>query len=722
MTVQTRRPVIDSWALAGLAFLLTAGISLAALLPYFTQLNQAGLQAGDVAPQDVVAPYQLTYDSPIMTEREQAAAASAVEAVYTAVDTSVARRQLDRLRVSLNFITSVREDVYASLEQQLADLEAMEAITLEPQTAEILLLLSDSRWEAIQGEAISVLEQVMRTTIRDNSLETALYNLPTLVSLSLPEDQVKLVVDLVKAFVTPNSFYDAAATEQARLAAVERIITVRRTYVAGETIVLRGQLLTDEQIEALAAYDLLVEPGNWRELASGLLLSLMVLAYFGLYFRRHPEFLTDIRKPLVITLLFLTVILAARLIIPGHTLVPYFYPAVAFSLTMTVLFGPSPALVMTLPLAVLIAYDLPRPLELTLYIVMGSFFGVLTLQHAHRITMFFISGTLVGLSGLSVLLIYRLPDPTSDLVGLLTLAGGAMVNGLGSAAISLILQFFLAGYLDTISPLQLIELTRPDHPLLKFMLRHAPGTYQHSLQVSNLAEQAAERIGADVMLVRVGALYHDAGKALNPGFFIENQPPGEINPHDDLDPLISSATIVRHVTDGLELARRYRLPRRIQDFISEHHGRLLTSYQYVRAVKNNGGDESKVDAERFRYPGPSPRSPETALLMLADGCEARVRAERPRNEVELRTVVKKQVDGRVGLGELKDSGLTLGQLETIIDSFTATLRGVYHPRIEYPKLEGKPETAEPPAAGLPAGEEMPGKETIGEAPGTVQKD
>lgn len=697
MSEHVQRPAQNKWALAGLAFLVAVGTIFAALLPYLNQLNQAGLQAGDVAPQDLVAPYLLAYDSAILTERERAAAASAVEPVYSAVDTNVARRQLDRLRVTLNFITSVREDQYASLEQQLVDLSALEAITLDSQTAEKIVLLTDSRWEAIQEEATLVLEQVMRRTIRDDNLDAAVYSLPTLVSLSLPEEQASLVVELVSAFVAPNIFFDTVGTEKARQEAVTRILTVRRTYIAGETIVLRGQLLTEEQIEALAAYDLLIEPGTWQELLSGLLLSLIVLAYFGLYLQRHPELVRDFRKSLVIAFLFLFFVLAARLIIPGHTLLPYFYPAVALTMTLTVLFGPSLALVVTLPAAVLIAYDLPRPLELTLYIVMSSFFGVITLQHARRILMYFISGALVGLSGLTILLIYRLPDPATDVMGLVSLSGGAMVNGMGSAAVTLILQFFLAGYLDMISPLQLMELTRPDHPLLQFMLRHAPGTYQHSLQVANLAEQAAESIGADVMLVRVGALYHDSGKSLNPGFFIENQPPGEINPHDDLDPTVSSATIVRHVTDGIELARRYHLPRRIQDFILEHHGRMTTTYQYVRAVKAAGGDESKVDADRFRYPGPSPRSQETALLMLADGCEARVRAERPRNETEIRAVIKKQIDTRLAIGELKDSGLTLGQIEKIIDSFTATLRGVYHPRIEYPKLETQPETPTQPA-------------------------
>jgi hypothetical protein len=678
--------VKDTWKQVGLAILMIAGTILAALLPYLGQLNQAGLQAGDVVPQDIVAPYLLAYDSAILTEQQRVAAASAVDPIFTSVDTSVARRQLDRLRLALAYITSVREDQYASLEQQLSDLNALEAITLDAQIAEQLLLLSDSRWLAIQDEATQVLEQVMRTTIRDTNLDNTIRNLPTLVSLSLPEEQVNLVVELVAAFVAPNSFYDAIKTEQARQEAMTRIVTVRRTYVAGETIVLRGQLLTAEQYEALEAYDLLVEPGNWQDLTSGLLLSLMILMYFGLYLQRHPELLADTRKPLTIVLLFLSIVLVGRLTIPGHTLLPYLYPAVALSMTLTVLFGPSLALIVALPMAVLIAYDLPRPLELTLYVMMGSFFGVLGLQHARRLIMFFISGGLVGLAGLSVLLIYRLPDPATDLVGMLTLGGGAIANGVASAVVSLVLQFFLAGYLDMISPLQLIELTRPDHPLLQFMLRYAPGTYQHSLQVANLAEQAAERIGADVMLVRVGALYHDAGKALNPGFFVENQPPGEINPHDDLDPLVSSATIIRHVTDGIELARRYRLPRRIQDFILEHHGRMLTYYQYVRAVQEKGGVESEVDASRFRYPGPSPRSPETALLMLADGCEARARAERPRDEGELRTLIQNQVDTRAKVGELKESGLTLGDLEKIVDSFTATLRGVYHPRIDYPKL------------------------------------
>jgi hypothetical protein len=238
--------------------------------------------------------------------------------------------------------------------------------------------------------------------------------------------------------------------------------------------------------------------------------------------------------------------------------------------------------------------------------------------------------------------------------------------------------------------LQLLEISRPDFPLMQLFLRNAPGTYQHSLQVANLAEQAAERIGADALLVRVGATFHDIGKALNPSFFIENQAAGAINTHQDLDPAESSATIVRHVLDGVALARKYRLPKRIDDFILEHHGTLITRYQYNQALEAVGGDSSKVDVDKFRYPGPAPLSRETALLMLADGAEARARAERPKDEDELRNLIHSVVETAQKAGQLDNTRLTLRDLNQVAESFVTTLRGSYHPRIQYPKNNPKP--------------------------------
>jgi putative nucleotidyltransferase with HDIG domain len=225
------------------------------------------------------------------------------------------------------------------------------------------------------------------------------------------------------------------------------------------------------------------------------------------------------------------------------------------------------------------------------------------------------------------------------------------------------------------------------------------------LQVSNLAEQAAEAIGADALLVRVGCLYHDIGKTSNPSFFVENQIPGKIDSHDNLDPAVSAATIIRHVSDGIILARKHRIPQRIQDFIREHHGTTFTRYQYTRAVMNAGNHPEAVDKELYRYPGPRPHSRETALMMLADGCEARARAELPKDDEELSGVIRKVFEFLQTEGQFDDTVLTLRDLHKVQESFLASLKNTYHPRIKYPELN------QPPQEPSPAPESLSGQET-----------
>jgi putative nucleotidyltransferase with HDIG domain len=202
--------------------------------------------------------------------------------------------------------------------------------------------------------------------------------------------------------------------------------------------------------------------------------------------------------------------------------------------------------------------------------------------------------------------------------------------------------------------------------------------------VSNLVEQAAEKLGMDSLLVRVGALYHDVGKSTTPAFFIENQLPNNLNPHNDVDAETAAASVIRHVTDGVVLARKYRLPRRIEDFVLEHHGTLLARYHYNRAVQEADGDISRVDETKFRYPGPRPRTRETALLMLADNVEARTRSAGARTEEEIRTVVQKSIDFCHKEGQLDDTRFTIKDLTVISQVFVTTLVGLYHPRIAYP--------------------------------------
>ncbi len=715
MSLFSIRPPVRKVLFLGILLLFSSGFILfSILIPDYSNLLSPSFKEGDVASQDIVAPSSLTYDSQILTADWQKKAADSVLSIYTPLDTSIARRQLDRLHSALAFITSIRADGFSSTEQKLTDISALEDIRLSHDSALKIITLSDSRWEVVQQETISTLEQVMRSTIRDDQLDQARRGVPVLVSLSLPEDQAAVVAELVTAFVTPNSFYDDAKTQEARTQAMNSVQAITRSYVAGETIVQHGQLITPDIYEALVKYGMAAPHEHWQNWVSASLLTVFVIAFMVIYLRRNSRLLQDLRGLAVFLFLFTVFLVTARLIIPGHTILPYLYPTMAFSLTVAALFGRELAFISTIPLAILIAYGLPNALDLTLFAILSSYFGVLTLRHVQRVMAFFSSGAAIAISGMAILLLYRLPQPGTDIIGLLTLSGAAVLNGLASAGISVILQFFIAQALGLTTALQLIDLSRPDHPLLQFILRNAPGTYQHSLQVSNLAEQAAERIGADALLTRVGSLYHDAGKALNPFFFIENQPQEDINPHDDLDPEVSAAIIICHVQDGLELAQKYRLPGRIRDFIREHHGTMVTSYQYVQAVEAAGGDASLVDITRFRYAGPRPQTRETALIMLADGCEARVRSGRPRDESELRKLIQEVVDDRVRKGELNDTDLTLRDLDMIVDSFVATLRGVFHPRIEYPRLE----TPSLPGREIPTqpAQLLPGREAPSDKP------
>lgn len=644
------------------------------------------LQAGDVSPGDFQAPQEINYISEVRTEEARLAAENAVAPVYAPPNQSIARKQLERLRAALQYITLVRDDPNATPEQKMSDLALLNDIALKPQTIEQILALLSARWDVIQQESLSVLEQVMRRSIRDADLETARRSVPTLVSLALNEEQAAIVVELVAAFVAPNSMYSAELTEAAKRSAREAVEPVVQSYKAGEIIVLRGEIVRPAQLEALQQLGLIGQTRPWQEYAGAgaLVLSLAVLT--ALYFsQRSLRFLFDARSLVIVVLTFLLFVVGVRLVVPGRTVLPYAIPLPAVGLLIATLFGLEAGVVLSILISLLAPYALPNALDLMPYYLFSSLIGVLVLGAARRVWTFFRAGMAVSIAGIVTLVAFRLPFEQMDGLAWLQLSGAAVLCGLASSSIALLMQYFLAQTLGLTTALQLIEISRPDFPLLQFFLRNAPGTYQHSLQVANLAEQAAELIGADALLTRVGALFHDVGKALNPSFFIENQPAESINPHDDIDPAESAAAIIAHVTDGVALARKYRLPRRIDDFILEHHGTMVTRYQYNQAVQAAGGDASKVDIENFRYPGPRPRSRETALLMLADGTEARARAERPQDEEAMRKMVLSTIDSAQKQGQFDDTNLTLKDLGVITDAFVTILKGTHHPRIAYPK-------------------------------------
>ncbi|MEE8119892.1 MAG: HDIG domain-containing metalloprotein, partial [Anaerolineales bacterium] len=654
-------------------------------IPVNNSAQTYGLQVSDVAPQDILALYDLSYVSDVSTERERTAASENVPQVYDQPDTKVTRRQLERLQAALTFIDSVRSDPYSTNEAKLSDLSSMSDIRLNAETALALLELSDLHWQTIKSETLTVVEQVMRNEIREGRVEEARRTIPALVSISLPENQAETVEALAPAFVTPNTILNVADTEAARTEARESVEPVIKSYVEGETIVSRGEVVGALEIEALLEYDLLKPPNPWLEIAIRSLLVILLIGIFTIFaYRIHPKEITRANLAFTLSLLFIIITLSMQALIPGRTVFPYVFPYAALPILVTVFFSPSLGVMISLLTGTLAGFLAPRGLDLALYAMISGILASLMIKRAERLSSFISAGLAAALGSALIIVIFRLPDPAMDIIGKTTLLAVSIVSGLLSTSLGFGLLLIIGNLLGITTNLQLLELSRPDHPLLQQILRDAPGTYQHSLQVANLAEQAAREIGANALLTRVGAQFHDVGKCLHPQFFIENQVPGQ-NVHEQLDPKTSANIILSHVPEGLSLARKHRIPQSIQAFIPEHHGTLKVSYQYSEALEAANGDTDQVDKRDYTYKGPVPLSRETALLMLADGSEAAVRAKRPQSKEEINQIVRRIINDRIEKGQFDKTDLTLGDLNTIRRSFVKTLTNIYHPRIQYPK-------------------------------------
>lgn len=659
---------------------------LALIQPWSLRQTNLSLEVGGVASQDLRAPQDLQYVSKVLTDAARTAAERAVAPVYVAPDSSIARTQAAALTTTLQAISTIRSNETYSLEEKKNALVAIQGFTLQPDLMDFLLTLTDVRWNLVRNEAFNLLVNTMRNPIRSENLDSVVKNLPSQVSFSLSEHETALVVGLVSPLIVANSFYSPELTDAARQTAVDAVQPVTRSFVQGQTVISRGQIITSEDLEALTALGL-VQPKDQLPYYLGAAALVLLLAGFtALYFsKRHPIRTADLRGVLLLALLFIIFLAGTRISIPNRTVIPYLFPVPAFALLVSALFGMEQGIVMGILMGVLSAYGMPDTLGLMAYYVLSSLCGVLAMGEARHVSQFLFAALAITVAGVAVIAAYRLPTIETDWVGMATLLGAAAIMGIASAGLVLPLQVILAQFIGMTTALQLLEISRPDAPLLNYFLQRAPGTYQHCLQVANLAEQAAENINADALLTKVGALFHDIGKAVNPLFFVENQPPAEIDSHDDLDPEESAQAIIRHVTDGMELARKYRLPSRLRDFITEHHGTLLARYQYNQALQKAGGEKSAVDESKFRYPGPAPRSKETALLMFADGVEARARAEHPDNDEAVRQLVSNVIENRRKDGQLDDAPLSQRDLHNIIESFVSTLRVTYHPRLEYPK-------------------------------------
>jgi len=654
--------------------------------PYLNTTEERAQAIGDVSEKDIHAPYTLTYQSLLLTRNAKDLAANNVTPIYLEVDPTIAKKQIERLQTLLNYIDLVRNDPNASNDQKIQDILIIPEFLFSEEQADELLNLSNADWEVIRQEAVIVLEQVMRNTIRENDIFTAREQIPILISYTLSESLSSLLEDIVSPLVIANSLYDAASAESAKQTARDSVEAITTTYVTGQTILSQGDLITPLLWETLEQFNLVEIKDTTRDLVAAIVIGaisgVVILVMYS--FESKPKAGHTILGVAILLGFFLLYLTAGRFFIPDHAVLPYLFPIAGFGLAISYIYSINFGIVTSVILSILCAFTLPMDMSLTAYYILGSIISIYTLGDGKRISKFIQSSLILGGIGTAIIIAYRLPSPNMDWIGVLTLSAAAFGNGILSAILAIFFRFILGKSLNVITPLELLDLSRPDHPLLQRLLSYAPGSYQHSLQVANLAEQAARVIGADALLTRVGALYHDIGKAENSQYFIENQLSGQPNPHNDLSPIQSSKTIQSHIVRGAELARQYRLPSQVRAFILEHHGTTVTNYQYIKAL-NESDDPETINSGDFQYPGPSPQSKETALVMLADGCEARSRAELPNNVEELRQIITDQIEKVRESGQLSFTELTLHDLQQIQESFVSTLMNMQHGRIKYPK-------------------------------------
>jgi len=685
-----RKQTLARWQVIR-AGLIGAGFALALAFVFAFQVLQEPLriEPGQVSPRTIHAPESVKFISEIQTRDARTKAEAEVKDVYNPPNADLARAQVRTASRIFEYVDSVRHDPYSPPDRKLEWVQAIPTITLPVQTISRTLALDESTFHRMVTETLYVLEVTMRDAIRPEDVANEYAKVPTRISLAFPAEQAELVTQWTRTLIVPNSFLNREKTEELRAQARARVTPIYTSYEKGQTIVREGELVTPLSIEALEATGFMRRRLTWVDYLAPALFALLLTFLLAAYIvRLRPALIAYPRMLLLVAFVCLAFAVGARILGGERTILQYLYPISAAAMLLAVLIDAPTALASTLVLALTFGFFAHNSLEIVVYVLTGGLIASLSLGRVERLPTFLWSGAFVGIGNIIVVAIFRGLEQDSNLTMMgqyLAAAGG---NGALSGLLALGSLFALGKIFGITTSIELLDLARPTHPLLKKLLTEAPGTYHHSLIVSQLAEQAAQRIDADVLLVRVGAYYHDIGKTLTPHSFVENQMDG-INIHDTLEPHQSAGVVIEHVQRGIALAKQYGLPARLQAFIPQHHGTTLATYFHRKAMQAN--HHTPINENDYRYPGPKPQSREAAILMLADGVEATTRAERPATPEQIRVIIDRIVNERLRDGQLDDSTLTLHDIQEVKEAFFDVLQGLFHPRVRYPEPLPSPE-------------------------------
>ena len=639
-----------------------------------------------ISKRDIIAQKTLTVEDVKRTEQHKKEVAQKVEPVMAPAEDEFIKNNLQTLQTSVMQIRK-KEVQEAVKKEEIGILFDLSDNSKKDFIINFLLKADENSLHEVFDKANLTLTNILRVGIterdyeKDNIDKIILNNLVSNVS----KRQVSVIKAVLEQVIVPNLVVDEFATEIARKNAQNSVKPYEVVFQKGDKILFEGEPVTRLKRDALRQAGYNVYELNWTGLAAIYIIVFIGTFLFLCYMKFfEKEFLEP--KYLAVSA-FLTLFLAFIGVILPTGFSPYVIPIPAFLILMSIFTKPRIAFVATVILLSIMSIGYQYNIQYLVTFLVLSLFSIIAIsqiRYAERVDVIK-TGFNIGLAGLLIVFsIYILEKCLIEVDNVLLIKNCSFIllNGIFSAIIASGLMPLLESMFKIITPYGLAELGDHNQKLLKRLQMDAPGTYHHSLMVSNLCEAAAEAIGADPILARVGALYHDIGKLKRPLFFVENQSYFLIeNPHNKFTPRISKMIITAHPKDGIEIAKEYRLPQVVQNFIIQHHGEGLASYFYNQAVQEEGVEN--VKEEQFRYPGPKPNTKETAILMIADAVESAVRSLKNPTPEEIETMINKIIVERLNDGQLSDSPLTLKDIKTIAATFSRILRGMQHNRIKY---------------------------------------
>ena len=602
-----------------------------------------------------------------------------------------------RLKANIPRYFSVNQEVIPSVlndfDQYVAALPASEAsnalfINLRTTIEAMYDIGVVSFSETLFEEEVALVNSTRKKTIKlgelyaDIDVKNTLENQLAEVGISILSDAS---MQYLLSLIIPNIAYDEALTTQLRTEAVAGIVPIRGLVTKGTRIIAKGEVVEGEKLKILQSLQLEYESQTWTQsntawiiLGYALLVIIPVLLLFVFLWRTRPLVFENNKRTTFLCVNILLMVLLTKVVVDVNPLYAYAVPICMLPLLLRTFFDTRIALFSLMIALFLIAFLVPNSFEFMFLQMMAGILASLTVNDLYRRAKLFISvGLIVGLYVVSYIAFTLIHDGNLNQLSYDVLLL-FVVNGLALLFVQPLIYIFEKVF-GLVSDASLLELSDTNSKLLRELADKAPGTFQHSLQVANIAEAAANAIGANTLLTRVGALYHDIGKMKNPVFFSENQ--ASYSPHDDLSSEVSAKIIIEHVLHGITLARKAKLPDRVVDFIRTHHGTTTVLYFYQQAKQNN----VEVDIEEFQYPGPKPFSKETAIVMISDGVEAASKSLKEPTAEKIIAFVDKIVQRLMDEKQFLEANITLREIETIKKVLVEKLISSYHLRVAYPE-------------------------------------